>query len=300
LTRADADTSGVRRIFRQRIANALDSMPAAKLSDRKIHAARKELKKARATLRLMQDALSKAAYKRENTALRDSSRPLSEVRDGKAMLSALEALIERYGAAARGLPINALKRSLRRDRSDARGKMLNGAKGLKPVRAALRKASRRAARWPRNGDGWKVIGKGFTRTYRKGFKALAAVRATPSMENLHEWRKQVKYLWHQLQVLRPLWPGMLGELADQAHKLAKRLGDNHDLAVLREKAMECEEKPSDAAARSALIALIDRRRAELRDKAFILGQRIYGETPKQFSARFSRYWQDWKSQPESC
>lgn len=300
LTRSEPDTRGVRRIFRQRIVNAINSLPSTKLSDRKIHAARKELKKARATLRLMRDSLSKAAYRHENAVLRDSARPLSEVRDGKAMLNALEALVERYGAPARALPVDALKRILRRDRSDARARILHGAKGLKPVRTVLRQAARRAAVQPSRSDGWTVIGGGLKRSYRKGHKALAVAQADPSMENLHEWRKQTKHLWHQLQVLRPLWPGLMDELAKQTHKLANFLGDNHDLAVLREKAMECGEKPADSAALSALIALIDRRRSELRDKAFVLGRRIYEETPKQFAARFKQYWLDWKSQPDAC
>ena len=299
LTHSEPDTRGLRRILRQRIVNAIDSLKAAKLTDRKVHAARKELKKARATLRLMQDSLSKAAYKQENAVLRDSARPLSEVRDGKAMLNALEALVDRYGAPARALPVDELKRILRRDRSDARTKFLNGAKGLKPVRAALRDAVRRNARQLDESDGWPVIGAGLKRSYRKGHKALAVAQADPSRENLHAWRKQTKYLWHQLQILRPLWPGLMDELANQTHKLANLLGDNHDLAVLREKAMEYEEKPADAAALSALIALIDRRRSELRGKAFVLGRRIYEESPKQFAARFRKYWHDWKTQPDA-
>jgi CHAD domain-containing protein len=45
-----------------------------KLSGEAVHSARKELKKARATLRLLRDALSDAVYKRENAALRDAAR----------------------------------------------------------------------------------------------------------------------------------------------------------------------------------------------------------------------------------
>ena len=70
LTPSEPDTHGLRRIFRQRIVNAIGSLKSTKLTDRRIHAARKELKKARAILRLMQDSFSKAAYQHENAVLR--------------------------------------------------------------------------------------------------------------------------------------------------------------------------------------------------------------------------------------
>ena len=92
-------------------------------------------------------------------------------------------------------------------------------------------------------------------------------------------------------------PGLIGELADQAHKLAEQLGDDHDLAVLRGKALENDGAFPNAAARSALIKLIDGCRTELREKAFVLGRRIYVEKPKAFEARFGQYWEDWQSQP---
>jgi CHAD domain-containing protein len=53
-------------------------------------------------------------------------------------------------------------------------------------------------------------------------------------EHLHDWRKQAKYLWHQFQVLTPIAPGELGELADQFHRLSDYRGDEHDLAVLEQ------------------------------------------------------------------
>ena len=65
-------------------------------------------------------------------------------------------------------------------------------------------------------------------------RRLAAAADDPTVEDLHEWRKQAKYLWNQLQVLEPLWPAVMEELANQAHELGRLLGDDHALAVLRE------------------------------------------------------------------
>jgi CHAD domain-containing protein len=139
-----------------------------------------------------------------------------------------------------------------------------------------------------------VIGAGLKRVYRQGRKAFATSRAIPSPENLHEWRKQVKYLWHQLQVLEPLRPGAIGKRADRAaRKLADHLGDDHDLSVLRTKVANMADEFPDTASCSALLALIDRYRTRLQDKAFALGRRLYEKEPGVFAARFGQYWRDW-------
>lgn len=292
LRRDETGTHGARRIVRRQLSGALEYLEAKQLGDEQVHCARKEIKKARATLRLLRDALGDATYRRENTVLRDVARPLSAVRDGKVLLDTLDKLARRYGAEMNAIPLDELRKALRRDRLRTR-RILTPASS-KPIRAALRQAHERSARWRVGDAGWRVIGSGLTRIYSKGRQALEASRAKRSAENLHEWRKQVKYLWHQLQLLEPLWPALIGELADQAHKLADYLGDDHDLAVLREKIIEHKNVFPDAASRSALLALLDRCRVQLQDKAFVLGARVYEERPREFATRFAGYWNDWQ------
>jgi len=43
----------------------------------------------------------------------------------------------------------------------------------------------------------------------------------------------------------------------------------------------------------ALLALIDRCRTRLQEKAFLLGTRIYAEKPRDFAGRFGHYWKGW-------
>jgi CHAD domain-containing protein len=79
-----ADARGVRDILCAFTAEATDALGNKRVSDTDIHEARKAVKRARAALRLMRDALPQAAYRRENAALRDASRPLSSVRDARS------------------------------------------------------------------------------------------------------------------------------------------------------------------------------------------------------------------------
>jgi len=290
---SEPGTQGVRRITRTHIGKALEAIEGKKLSAEHVHTARKELKKARATLRLLRSAIGDRQYKRENAALRDAARPLSKVRDSTVLMDTLDLLVERFGAPARELPADGLRKALRRERTETRRSVLQSTV-LRAQREALRGVHERAARWPVGDHGWSVVGAGFARAYSKGRKAFTTAEKDRSPANLHEWRKQVKYLWHQLQALQPLWPGPIGELADQAHLLADYLGDDHDLSVLRVKLMERKDAVPTPSARGMLFALIDRLRTELRDKAMVLGKRLYEEKPAAFAARFGQYWRDWQ------
>jgi hypothetical protein len=115
----------------------------------------------------------------------------------------------------------------------------------------------------------------------------SAAAAKPTVENLHEWRKQSKYLWHQLQLLEPAWIGVDGDLGDRFHQLSTTLGEDHDLAVLRQ--MISTGGPQ------TVVAPIDRRRAELQRAAFALGEQLYAEAPRDFVDRIERYWTAWKA-----
>ncbi len=272
----------------------MQDLRPGKANDRSVHEARKELKRARAMLRLLRDAMGATTYKRENAAIRDAARPLSAVRDGRVLLAALDSLIEYYGKPAKTLPLDGFKRVLRRQHAQLRSTVLKQPGPLRAVRQQLREVTARSQQWRVGKEGWSVIGAGVKRTYSAGRKALKQAQASPSDVHLHELRKQTKYFWHQLQILEPLWPGPLVELAQQTHRLADLLGDDHDLAVLRQRALEAREVFPTEAAHKALLALIERCRAALQEKAAALGQRLYDEDSAAFAARLGKYWRDWQ------
>lgn len=289
----EAGVSGVRRILLEWVAGAGDALHKKRISDANIHDARKQLKKSRAALRLLRDSIGEIAYRRENTALRDAARPLGVARDSKVLATALDDLVERYKPATRSLKLDKFRRVLRQEQSAARQAITQSLANKQ--RKALREVKVRGARWNMKGADWEVIGGGLWRIYRGGKKRMKTARRSRTNEDLHDWRKQVKYLWHQLQILEPVWPGPLGELADQSHKLADHLGDDHDLAVLRTKvgahAETFQGKDCDA-----LIAVLDRRRKQLQNKAFRLGARIFQERPERFVGRIGQYWELWRDE----
>jgi CHAD domain-containing protein len=243
---------------------------AQELAGRKpnIHGARKQLKRARATLRLLRPAVGDEAYRRENIAARDAARPLSKARDEEILSQAHDGLIERFGSVTSGAHFRHTTHAL-------------PAKQHGDIKAALKQSMTRVRAWQLDDAGWDRIEKGLRSTYRRARHALRRGRNGRATEDLHEWRKQTKYLWHQLQLLRPLAPGPLDEMADEFHQLADYLGDEHDLAVLRDRVS------------GTITELIDRRREELQDKAFALGERLYSDQAKTFVHALQKEWTAW-------
>jgi CHAD domain-containing protein len=144
---------------------------------------------------------------------------------------------------------------------------------------------------PLNGDGWDLIGPGLHRSYRRGRKRLRAVEERGTVANMHELRKRVKDLTYQLRLIRDADKHLIGQLADHAHDLSDHLGDDHDLALLRDEVQRRDDafvQPSD---QRHLLEEIDQRRGELQFAAISLGQRIYDEKPKKFTNRLAKRFQ---------
>lgn len=277
LTSSDRPVQQCRAIFVRQLDAALDELDSSKPN---IHGARKQLKRARATLRLLRAALGDDSYRRENVAARDAARPLSTARDQQVLDETLDGLLERFGPAASGLHPAQLRQSLHKSRGQSGQEP--SATQLNGIRAALKRSTARAQAWQIETEGWDCIASGLRATYRRAHRALRRARLERVTEDLHEWRKQTKYLWHQLQILTPLAPGPVGELADEFHHLADYLGDEHDLAVLRGRLS------------GPVTDLIERRREELQDKAFALGERLYTDKPKTLTHELQRHWAAWE------
>jgi CHAD domain-containing protein len=242
---------------------------------------------------LLRAALGRRAYGRGNRRLRDAARPLTEVRDAKVLLDVLDGLAGDGCPDARAL--RAVREGLAAHYREVRASVLGGDDPLRVVRKALKAAREWLAGRPVGRRGWAVLGDGLRRVYRGSRDAFAAARADPSVENRHEWRKQAKYLRYQLEMLCPVRPAALGELAGLARGLGDALGDDHDLAVLRQKLAGEPGRFPDRAAVGELLGLVDRRRAELWERAQALGVQLYEEKPGAFADLLGRYWGVWRS-----
>ena len=153
----------------------------------------------------------------------------------------------------------------------------------------------RVRTWTPRGDDFGVVREGLERGYRRGRRALRAARRRPTAENLHEWRKRAKDHWYNLSILRDVWPPVMEPLADAAHQLSERLGEDHDLEVLLDFARSHATGPDGADRVAALTGVVESRREELRGEAFALGARLYAEKPRAFADRIESLWRTWRS-----
>jgi len=217
---------------------------------------------------------------------------LSEVRDAKILIDALDELARRQPRLDRKT-ITRLRSELMTRRMRARRRVLSRRDTLEPVLEALRGTRRRLPKPRRSPRGWAALQPGLRRVYRRGRRAAAAAEQRPTDESLHESRKQAKYLWHELQIVEPIEPATVAKLAKLAHQLSDRLGDDHDLAVLRQRVM-ASRSLSRASIRST-VAAIDQRRRELQRQAHRLGRRLYRERPRAFEKRLGSYWRAWRA-----
>jgi CHAD domain-containing protein len=60
---------------------------------------------------------------------------------------------------------------------------------------------------------------------------MKRARVTEQSATLHRWRKELKTLWYQLRLARPLMTGVTPLIAD-LNRLETALGDDHTLVVL--------------------------------------------------------------------
>jgi CHAD domain-containing protein len=98
-------------------------------------------------------------------------------------------------------------------------------------------------------------------------------------EGLHELRKRVEDLWYAAQVVRPAAPKKMKRIARRAHVLSNLIGEDHDLAILAQRAAERRDCFDDEAAVGELAKLIERRRDELQREAMELAQRLFRKKP---------------------
>lgn len=292
LERSETPHQGLRRIVRDQVHAARKSLDHPDDPHEAIHDARKCFKKIRAALRLARGPLKKI-YKQENACYRDLGQKLSRLRDAEAMIETIDRLAEDYGDQAQPRVFENVRNELIARRDRIAEEDVDLAEKLQDVVATLDKAELRIADWPKLPQTFSAFAPGLHRTYRRGRKGLKHAPQQPTDENYHEWRKRVKYLWYHVRLLQDTWPQVMKALRASLKDLARALGHDHDLAVLRETLRQNPEAFGYEQDLQALMGLIDRGQQTLRSRAEKIGLHVYAEAADDFVDRIEAYWQAW-------
>ena len=306
----------IRGQVQRHIAAALNQLTSddRRLTDGNVHDVRKALKGARAGMRLMRDSVGKSAYSTENAKLRDAARPLGQLRDVAVLLQVLQRVMQdcpgasrrragarRPASGATAALAAAMRAQLQAEGAGLRDKLHQGAQ-LRAIRHSLEQVLQRLAGWPVPTE--KKLRRGLRRIYLRGGKVLEEIQAGRTGENLHEWRKQVKYLAQAIRTLDSAderASSRLNHLAARAESLAERLGDDHDLALLAGKLAALSgrangvvteksaggksgvDKPGVEKSAGELFSRIAQRRRKLQRKALRHGRKLYRIAPRKFA-----------------
>jgi CHAD domain-containing protein len=250
------------RLARERIDQALDSLKDHR-RPQAVHRVRKDIKKARAVLRLARTSISAKSFRRQTYCLRQAADILSPTRDAYVKGTALRHLAGQFQGQ---LPYGTL--------TDL-GQILD---------VNLRRETAR----------FDNIGPGLKSAYRRGRNAYRDALQEPSPEHLHQWRKRAKDLWYQLRLLQTVRAEQIAPIADQLRTLTDYLGDDHDLFLLKTTLQRSGHYTEDFPEFAKLLPLIHHRQSQLRLAAFQLGALLYAEKPAIFCRRVAEYWREWR------
>lgn len=251
------------------IANAADrALPAVE----RIHAVRTACKRLRALLRLVRTAFP--VFEQENHAIRDAAAGLAAIRDAAVMDATLARLGKSSRIASAGLATAIATRAPSAEAEE--GALLRFLGAAESIR-------RRAAGWALTAPSLSPLAKGLASTYQRAYADMEVAAESGRPRDFHEWRKQTKYLFYQLEFLRGLKLAAVPRLKS-VEKLGDLLGRQHDLQVLRDFATgELAEDEAAPIARET-----DRAQASLARRCLKLADEVFVDKPKKWRARLER------------
>jgi CHAD domain-containing protein len=129
--------------------------------------------------------------------------------------------------------------------------------------------------------------------YGQGRKRMRAAFVDGGDTAFHKWRIRVKNLYYALQLLEPVWPKRLGKMIARLRKLQEKIGDDHDLTMVKALLEKTPEAFGGAQNVARLIDRLNKRSKKLRRPSKPLGKEIFPEKPRRFTRKLGRHWDEW-------
>lgn len=254
-----------------------------------VHEVRKSFKKIRGALRLVRDQID--FYKEENVFFRDEARRISDVRDATSVIETLDDLYEQYENQLYKNTFNQFRNHLNSRREKLTEEYVKDGDVLKIIENQLSDKCEKIDQWPIEIKSFKTLSPSVERVYKRGRKGYKRAKRSRSTKHFHEWRKRVKYLRYQLDLLHRIWPEFLDSWEDELHDLSDYLGDDHDLYLLSEEVEKNKDQFSDPESYQLLDSLIKSGRSDLQTNALNLGKRLYHLDHENFAALLEASWE---------
>ena len=197
-----------------------------------VHEVRKCFKRVRAALRLVREDLGDDFYREENWSLRDAARPLNLVRDADVLVQTADRLAQQFPEAVEPGAFAKIHAALVKNQEGGNPPRTCPQKAAALAKEAATRALKQLPDWKITRDGWAALESGLRRVYRRPSRARVRPRAQAWKICTRSASRRSIFginfsLWRQMD-------GAGKELIDQTHRLSTLLGEDHDLAVLRQ------------------------------------------------------------------
>jgi CHAD domain-containing protein len=273
------------RLVRKELDDAIERLSSEEPDENAVHDARTSVKKLRALLRLVREALG-SSYGRQNARLRDAAHGLSALRDVDATADTLRTLRGHYASVVTQAMI---ARVLRAQRAPAARVERHAAIDLTRARRLL---ERTRASLPERFDsieGFDVVRKGVQEGYRRASRAFADLRAATDAAHFHLWRRRVKDHWYHVRLFERMHPTAKRRAA-QLDRLGTLLGDEHNLTILRTLLLDRSAQIGHARTVAILLGCIVKYQTRLRTRALTLGRRLFATQPADIGDDIIQWW----------
>jgi CHAD domain-containing protein len=273
--------SEVRRIAMAEIDSALAHLAAAQDDpDTALHECRKQLKSLRALLRLVRSG-DEAFFRAENARYREISAQLAGPREATALIETLDRLEKAFPDEAAGGALGPVRAWL-----VARHDSVLNSDLTRAVEAAVvdcRAGLQQVERFILPDDPERtadILADGVRKVTRRGVKAFRHAKARGKPGDFHQLRKALKASSKHLSLLKECWPSPVKAQRKAVDSLAEKLGELHDVFVLR--ALLREGKPLGGYEETRLLVrLAKRSERKLRKICLADAQRLFPDSPRQ-------------------
>lgn len=232
--------------------------------------ARKNLKKARAVIALLDEA-DVPSIRKDNDRLRDVGHVLAVIRDADAVVATFDTLRSHFRKRLPEHTYAMLRRTLIQAKVRASRDMKSD---LTRAARTLRKVSAHAHQWRVPSIDARDLARLIKPGYRASRKAMRRAQDEMLPDDLHRWRRRLKTHWYQLRLLEGLQPSLHRRIRD-FKRLETWLGEDHNLTLLQAAIAKddsvARRVPGAVAEISAMCAAAQ---ARLRKNAFALGRRL--------------------------
>ncbi|MER9918919.1 MULTISPECIES: CHAD domain-containing protein [unclassified Mesorhizobium] len=283
-------TGEVRRILGEEIGKALAHLAVVRdQPEQALHKCRKRLKSARALLRLVRSG-NETFCRTENQCYRQVAALLAGPREATALVETVDRLAAAFPEQVAGGGLDSV-----RDRLIARQHEMHAGAGLDAAigaaTAACEEGLIRIERLllpdlPEHAA--DVLAEGARKTLRRARKALDRAGSRGEAEDFHDLRKAAKTHSMHLSLLGRLWPTPIKVRRKAVDELGERLGELHDVFVMRV-LLEADGEPlGDAQDTRLLGKLLKRSEKSLKKSCLAGAAELFGDSPKRSTKKLAR------------